>query len=291
MKFGLVGTGPWAEMCHAKGLSASDDVDFIGIYSRNTEKVNELAAKFGVQPFNDYLQMLNEVDAISFCVPPAVQVELAVMAASHGKHLLLEKPIALSSTSAMRLVEAVERANVASVVFFIFHFAEPERSLLTDLRNQVWDGGWIRWFGSAFSLNSPYKDSTWRKDKGALWDLGPHAISILLPVLGDIKNISAIYGKGDLVQIVAEHQNKTTSVVSMSLTSPEAANDIELAFYGENGIIKFTRDREDPAISFERAVKELICSSQMSTPGHVLDVNFGMKVVSIIEDIEHAIMQ
>ncbi len=291
MRFGLVGTGPWAEICHAKGLSGAKDVDFIGIYGRNREKVKALTEKFNVVPFDDYSQMLAEVDAVSFCVPPAVQEELAVTAARHGKHLLLEKPISLSGSSAKRLADAVREANVASIVFFIFHFAEPERSLLTALKNQTWDGAWLRWFGSAFSTTSPYKDSVWRKDKGALWDLGPHAISILTPILGDIHSVSAVRGKGDLIQISAEHENKAISISTMSLTSPEASNDIEIAFYGKEGIVKFSRDTEEPAISFERAIYELMLSAAVPRPSHEFDVSFGVKVVELLEKIENSIVE
>ncbi|MCL5048399.1 MAG: Gfo/Idh/MocA family oxidoreductase [Firmicutes bacterium] len=289
MKFGLVGTGPWAEMCHTRGISMADDTEFVGIYGRDQEKVKELAGKFHVKSFSNYYEMLEEVEAVSFCVPPFVQAEMALEAAKRQKHLLLEKPIAISNIAAESLAEAVQDANVASVVFFIFRFAEPERTFFKDISaiSDQLEGAWLRWLGTAFSETSPYKDSLWRKEKGALWDLGPHALSLLLPTLGRVSNISARKGQRDLVQIILEHEHKTTSVLTMSLMAPEAANCIEVAFYGNPGIIKMNRGSEDPAISFTRAVAELSSAAEMLHPKHDLDVTFGLDVVDILGKIEN----
>jgi len=287
MKFGLVGTGPWAEMCHSRGLSMANDTEFIGIFGRDKSRVKALADHVGVRAFDNYEDMLGEVEAVSFCVPPFVQAELALEAAKQGKHLLLEKPIAISPLAAETLAKQVADAKVASVVFFIFRFADPEKTFFEEIVKNNWSGAWLRWLGSAFSGDSPYKNSLWRKEKGALWDLGPHALSLLLPTLGKVNRISAGRGERDLVQIILEHEDKATSTLTMSLTAPEAANCIELGFYGESGIVKMQRGSEDPAVSFTRAVAALNSAAKMSHPIHDLDVRFGLEVVDILSKIEN----
>ena len=59
---------------------------------------------------------------MAIAVPPDVQAELAVRAAAAGRHLLLDKPLALSLDAADRVAEAVTAAEVASLVFFTLRF-------------------------------------------------------------------------------------------------------------------------------------------------------------------------
>src|SRR5215831_9808334 len=90
MKFGLVGTGYWARVTHAPALSSTAGVELAAVWGRNPQAAADLAAEY----------------------------RAATQAARAGKHLLLEKPVALTEAAADGLVEAVEQAGVASVVFF-----------------------------------------------------------------------------------------------------------------------------------------------------------------------------
>ena len=69
--------------------------------------------------------MLADVDAVAIALPPDVQAPLAARAARAGKHLFLDKPLALSVTAADDVVAAVTDAGVRSVVFFTSRF-RPE---------------------------------------------------------------------------------------------------------------------------------------------------------------------
>lgn len=122
MRFGVLGTGFWAQRIHAAGLAGHEDTELVGVWGRDVAKAKAVGAEFDVAGFGDLDALLAEVDAVSIAVPPAVQVELAVRAAEAGKHLLLEKPIALSLRDADRLVDAVRASSVASVVFLTFRF-------------------------------------------------------------------------------------------------------------------------------------------------------------------------
>src|ERR1035438_1568102 len=66
--------------------------------------------------------MFADVDAVAFAVPPDVQAKLAVRAATRGCHLLMDKPVAFTSQDAERVVEAVDRAGVRSLVFLTSRF-------------------------------------------------------------------------------------------------------------------------------------------------------------------------
>ena len=134
MRFGLAGTGYWARTAHAPALAAADDVEFTAVWGRNPQAAAGLAASYQAAAYDDIAGFLAAVDAVSFAVPPDVQAPLATRAAQAGKHLLLEKPIALSQEAADALVDAVGQAGVASVVFFTQRFQPDVRAWLAGLR-------------------------------------------------------------------------------------------------------------------------------------------------------------
>src|SRR3954447_14986615 len=141
MRFGLVGTGPWAEMAHGPGLASVDEVEFVGVWGRHLDRALPLAQQMGVRAYDDYASLLRDVQAVAFTVPPDVQSVMATEAAKAGKHLLLEKPVATSVPAAQVLADAAR--DVASVVFFTDRFASTARSWFEDVHGAGgWHGGW-----------------------------------------------------------------------------------------------------------------------------------------------------
>lgn len=185
LRFGLFGTGHWAAQTHAAALSAAPEARLVGVWGRDPAKTAAVAARYGIAAYDDADALLDDVDAVSIALPPEVQVPLAVRAARAGRHLLLEKPIALSATSADELAAAVTSSGVASVVFFTNRFVPAVEQVL---RDAIAAGGWHGARGtvlsSIFGDGSPYAGSGWRRASGGLWDLGPHVLSLVLPVLG-----------------------------------------------------------------------------------------------------------
>src|ERR687886_2436444 len=96
MRFGLVGTGPWAAMAHGPGLVSLDKVELVGVWGRHLDRAQPLAQELGARAYDDYAALLRDVDAVAFTVPPDVQAVMATEAAEAGKHLLPEKPLATS---------------------------------------------------------------------------------------------------------------------------------------------------------------------------------------------------
>src|ERR1700677_1839584 len=93
MRFGLVGTGYWAQIAHAPALAATDGIEFAAGWGRNPASAAKLAEEYRAVAYDDLDAFLASVDAVSFSVPPDVQAGIAERAASLGKHLLLEKPV------------------------------------------------------------------------------------------------------------------------------------------------------------------------------------------------------
>ena len=289
MKFGLVGTGYWARVTHAAVLASEPAVDFAAVWGRSADKAAALAEEFGAKPYPEFTEFLRHVDAVAFSVPPDVQAALAAEAAGAGKHLLLDKPLATSAAAAERLVSAVDRAGVSSVVFFTARFTPAIREWLSEVSDGGWEGAWARWIVSAFGPGSPYASSPWRREKGALWDVGPHALSVLAAALGPVTGVTADGGAGDLVHLVLHHAGGATSTASLTLGAPEPAVHVELSLWGPGGLSLMPRNNDNPSVAYGAAVRELVAGAEAGRRSHPCDVRFGAAVVNVLADAEQQI--
>lgn len=289
MRFGLIGTGYWAEVTHGRGLAEAPGVELEAVWGRHPVRTADIAARLGVTACRSVDELFQRVDAVAFAVPPDVQARLAVQAADAGRHLLLEKPIATSVDDARRLREAVDRAQVASVVFFTARFDPGTVGWLAAADRLDWEGGWSRWLVSGLSdPSSPYSSSAWRRRKGALWDVGPHALSLLVPALGPVTAVHAAAGARDLVHLVLEHRGGATSTCSLTLMAPPPTSNIELALWGRPGVSVAPRLGMSPASLLGEAARQVV--SAAGTPeGHPCDVHFGELVVGVLAEAERAL--
>lgn len=287
MRFGLVGTGPWAEMAHGPGLVAAEGVDLVGVWGRSADKAGALATRLGVPAYDDYDALLADVDAVAFAVPPDVQAELALAAAKAGKHLLLDKPLATTVEAATALRDAAVASGVTSVVFFTDRFVETSRAWFEQVRStDGWHGAWLRWFSSLQQPDNPFGGSPWRHERGALWDTGPHAYSTLTAALGPIASVRAVGGQGDLVTLAFRHESGATSNVLLTQFAPAAAAGFEAVVWGESGLLPMP-PRPETAFSGLLAVaaQELLEAVHRGEP-HEVDVSFGARNVELLTEAQ-----
>jgi predicted dehydrogenase len=281
IRFGLAGTGHWARIVHAPAVTSTPGAELAVVWGRNPAAAGALAADFGARGTGDFDTFLAGVDAVAFAVPPAVQADLAVRAAEAGKHLLLEKPIALTDDAADALAGAVTAAGVATVVFFTSRFQPDVRSWLSEIgRTGGWAGGSAIWLGSAFSDSSPF-DTPWRRDFGALWDLGPHAVSLLWTILGPVRDVTADAGRGDLRYLVLHHEGGATSTVTLTQGAPPALDGFRLEVWGEHGISTLP-GLADPVGALRVAIAELAANARVGHTAHPCDVAFGRDVTRVL---------
>ncbi|UKY49752.1 Gfo/Idh/MocA family protein [Streptomyces inhibens] len=292
VRIGLLGTGPWARSVHAPALAAHPGVDLTGIWGRRPEAAAALAQVHRARPYATPDELFADCDAVAIALPPSVQAPLAARAAESGCHLLLDKPVATSVPEARAVAEAAERAGVASVVFFTARFGEREGKWIAA---QAAIGGWFTahadWLAAVFATGSasPYAHSPWRREKGALWDIGPHALSVLLPILGDAEAVSAARGPADTVLLTMRHSGGAASSVTVGLTAPAAASGVEVTLRGEAGITSLPRREGGPEPAYHRAVDALLASAETGLP-NACDIHFGLRVTQILAAAEETLM-
>ena len=281
LRFGLAGTGHWARIVHAPALASTAGIKLAGVWGRNEQAATALAEQHRCHRFRTFDEMLPDVDAVAFAVPPDVQAGLAVRAADAGKHVLLEKPIATTLEGADALANAVDAAGVASVVFFTGQFQQDMRAWLASAASLRWSGAQAVWLGSALADDSPF-NTPWRHVKGGLWDLGPHLVALLWASLGAVQAVTADGGPGDVAHLILHHKSGASSVVTVTVNAPEASDGVELWLWGESGRSKAPAPTPDPVGALRLALTELAANIRAGRQRHKCDVAFGREIAAVL---------
>jgi predicted dehydrogenase len=286
LRFGLVGTGHWARITHAPALASTEGIEFAGIWGRNPDAAAALATEHKATSYPDIDALLAATDGLAFSVPPDVQSAIAVRAAEAGKHLLLEKPIAISDGQAAALVRAVDDAHVASVVFFTGRFQPDVRAWLADVAGpDRWMGASGVWLGSALLEASPF-NTPWRREKGSLWDLAPHVVSLLWAGLGPVVSVTADAGPADVTHLVLHHESGASSTATVTLSASNAAEGFDLYLWGESGRSTAPAETSEPVAALRVALTELADNARAGRTDHPCDVHFGHQIGRVLAEAQ-----
>jgi predicted dehydrogenase len=290
MRVGLIGSGYWARRVHGASAAQHPSLELIGVWGRDPGRTTAAATELGTRAYAELDALVADVEALTFAVPPDVQADLAERAARAGRHVLLEKPLATSVAGARRVEAAVASAGVASIVFFTRRFVPETQAWLRRLEEL---GGWEcgrAEFAAAIQVEgNPFGASPWRWEKGALWDVGPHALALLIPVLGSVESVIAGAGRGDQVHLILQHAHGRSSTASLSLTVPPAATGTSVYVYGEHGRETAPLAGSDPVAAHGAALDALIEQTRQPAAGHPCDVHFGARVVEILAAAEESL--
>jgi predicted dehydrogenase len=282
MRFGLLGTGPWARIAHAPGLAAHDDVEFTGVWGRDQAKAAALAEEYGATSYPSVAALVEAVDAVAIALPPDVQAPIALEAARAGRHLLLDKPVAFTVAEAQQILAATREREVASVVFFTRRFMPQLRDFLAEAATT---GGWtearVDHVGTIYDEGNPFGASPWRRESGGLWDVGPHAVALLLPVLGPVTEVAAMTAPRDMSHVLLRHASGAVSTLTLSVDVPPAAAREEAVLAGEAGLRTVPAPPWEPITAYRRALDDLLTAAS-GGPRPEMDVRFGAEVTAIL---------
>jgi predicted dehydrogenase len=288
MRFGLFGTGPWASLTQGPALAAHTGVEFVGVCGRDAGKAGALAKRYDVTPYTDVDALIADVDAVAIALPPEVQGEVARRAAAAGKHLLLDKPIALTPGAAELLVATAEQSGVASVVFFTSRFLPAiEDALHAAKASGGWHSATVEHVSSIFTPDNPFGNSPWRREHGGLWDVGPHALSLVLPVLGPVEEVSAMSGPRSTTFVLLRHAGGAVSSLTLSVDAAPGSLRQSATFYGEPDPLTVPELNGSVVDAFGRAIDQVIAAAG-GGPKPACDAAFGLEVVGILAAAEAA---
>lgn len=267
-------------------LAAGPETRLAAVWARRPEAAHALAAVHGSEAAESFDALLDRCDAVAFAVPPDIQAELAVRAARAGKALLLDKPLALTLEAAERLATAAQESGVVTQLMLTHRYRPRTQAFLDQAR--TWDafGGRLAFLSSAF-LRGPYA-CAWRREHGALHDLGPHALDLLDAALGPIESIA---GRGDPRRFVAlscRHASGAVVDVALSGVVPVDPTVFRLDLYGSRGAIEFdgvAAAAEEPWTEFRRSFAAAFHGRQPSE----LDVRRGLTIQRLIDQAQRSL--
>ena len=216
---GIIGYG-WVAAAHIPAINATGQAQVTAVYSSRKLDAGELSARHGgdITAYNDLNALLGDksIHAVSICSYPYDHAKQAVAAAKAGKHLIIEKPLALSWKDCQAIEAAVKKTKVKSCVCFECRYSSQflatkaviDRGLLGKLHYGEVDyyHGIGPWYGQ-FRWNT-------RKDAGgsALLTAGCHALDALLLCLGgEVAEVTS-YDTKSRSKIFAPYEYTTTSV-------------------------------------------------------------------------------
>ena len=113
VKYGVIGCGAIAQRRHIPECIANPDSVLIGIAEFNQARCTELGEKYGVKSFCDHKDLLKmgEIDAVVVSGPNALHASQTIDALNAGKHVLCEKPMAVSRDEARAMIDAAKKNN------------------------------------------------------------------------------------------------------------------------------------------------------------------------------------
>lgn len=200
-RFGIIGAGVISAY-HAKAIQAQPDAEIAAVADVVRPSLERFVAEYGGEPSTDLDAMLRrpDIDAVCVCSPTFLHAEHAIAAMKAGKHVIVEKSMAINLADANRMIVTARDKGVKLAVIFQKRTEEaPQR-----VRKAIAEGLFGRMvFGDAsikYWRNQAYYDSadwrgTWAKEGGgASMTQGTHGIDLLLYMMGDVEKIYAWMG-------------------------------------------------------------------------------------------------
>lgn len=280
IRVGLVGAGPWATKAYAPMLAEGPETVLAAVWARRLEAAQALAQPHGAEVCETIDALLDRCDAVAFAVPPDVQAELAVRAARARKALLLDKPLALDLHAAEALAREVATSGVVTQLMLTHRFRARTDDFLSQAQVFRARAARLAFLSSAF-VRGPYA-TAWRRERGALHDLGPHAFDLLEAAVGPIESI---VGRGDPREYVAlscRHAGGAVSELVLSGVARIEPTVFRLDLYGEQGALEFdavAASVESPWAEVRRRFAESCRAGRSSA----IDVNRGVEIQRLIE--------
>ncbi|MBM7044782.1 MULTISPECIES: Gfo/Idh/MocA family protein [Rhizobium] len=291
-RFGLIGTGIWARTVQAPAAATCDAVHFCSVFGRREIAAKEIAEAHGAQAFTSLGAFLDSVDIVGISLVPDAQPEFAIAAAAAGKHLLLEKPLATDPVVADAIAEACAKHGVQSAVFFTRLFTPQIRQWVNEAAA---NGGWLSARTETFARvisdpGNPFYSTRWRSEVGALWDVGPHAVSLLCAALGDVVAVSASKGRGDFTLTTLVHDNGVISTIAITLDAPSPLPGGTVLFgaSGKNEVPVPEDWNGESTQAYRNAIAELATAAKSGQPTPY-DARFGARVTTILAAAEQSI--
>ncbi len=249
LRFGIIGAGGIADRRTLPGMMLAKNVEVVAVMEIDADTAERLRKKYNAKyAYTTAEEVVDnpEVDAVYIASPVKFHAPQARYAASKGKHILLEKPIATSIEEGEELLDYCKAQGVKIAAGFMMRFGTQ----VMNMKKAVAEGkiGQIVSGYSQFTLWLPKEAGNWRVDKsksggGSLMDMGVHCIDLMEYILGErVTHVTALnetvvfdYDVEDSSTVLMRMENGAQCVVQTNFNIPDAVSKWRLEFFGTKG--------------------------------------------------------
>ena len=299
MNVGLVGAGNISGT-HARAAEAAG-LRVAGVWGGNAEKARALAERHGAPAFATLDALLaHAIDCVMIGSPSGLHASHAIAAARAGKHVLVEKPVDISTSRVDQLVEEVDRAGIMLGVFF----QDRLKPAVLDIKRRIDAGeigtpllatGEVKWFRPPEYYSRSRWRGTWALDGGgALMNQGIHTVDLMLYLLGPVTRVSGLIATRyhaieaeDTATALLEFANGTHGTIDAT-TAAAPGSPRRVRITGTAGSLVFEDDATTAVVAdvanHQRIIEDFVAAiRERRRP--ICDAREGRRSVAVVEAV------
>jgi UDP-N-acetyl-2-amino-2-deoxyglucuronate dehydrogenase len=250
MNLAIVGCGHIAKK-HAEALQQIPAASLVAVCDYVAANMQPYVAQFGARAYGNYLEMLTnpEIDVVIICTPSGTHAKLAMQAAQAHKHVIVEKPMALTVSDAEAIIACCQANRVKLTVVHPNRFRPAVMALKEWMNHELLGklshaNATVRW-----NRNQAYYDqAAWRgtrsMDGGVLMNQAIHNLDLMLWLMGPIDEIQAYAAtrlrnieSEDLATAVIRFQSGALGIVEATTNIYPQNLEESLSLFGDQGTV------------------------------------------------------
>ncbi|MBU5674078.1 Gfo/Idh/MocA family protein [Paenibacillus brevis] len=266
IKFGLVGCGRIADR-HIRSLAECEDAELTALFDVQPERMAAVEADYAkfsgcqgeMAKYTDMEQLLKDpqVQAVIIATPSALHAKLASEAIRSGKHVMLEKPMALSLQDAENIIALAQKYEVTVQVCHQLRY----RKIMTQVKELIESGTMGKLYLGVVSMRlqrsaayyeaAPWR-GTWEQDGGMLLNQGIHLVDLLQWFLGDGTRVFGSLQRGllmketeDVAAGIVNFKDGAIGMIEANTVTYPGNYDNCITLFGEKGTVSIGGIRLD----------------------------------------------
>ena len=249
LRWGVIGAGGIADRRTIPGMMLAENAELVAVMEINMELAEKCRAKWNCKRAYDSEAALladPEIDAVYIATPVFLHARQAMAAADAGKHILIEKPLAMTSEEGERVIAHCEEKGVKIAAGLMMRFG----AYVQYMKQAIAEGKIGKPVSgySQFTAWDPDRPGDWRQSKkngggGAMMDMGVHCIDLMQYITGSkVKQVAAFhdtlsfhYEVEDSSMVMLRLENGCQCVVQSNFNIPDDAARWRVEFFGDQG--------------------------------------------------------
>jgi UDP-N-acetyl-2-amino-2-deoxyglucuronate dehydrogenase len=196
-RIGLIGCGRISKN-HFEAIDQIDGLELVAVCDSDAERAAQAGTQWGVQHYTSYEKMLKDAkaDIITIATPSGLHAEQGIAAANAGKHVVMEKPMAISLTGADALVHTCDKAGVQLFVVKQNRLNPPVQLLKSAVDRNRFGRIYMASCTVHWARPQEYYDQapwrgTWEFDGGAFMNQASHYVDLIQWLMGPVESVMA----------------------------------------------------------------------------------------------------